>query len=383
LIDRIPFRHALVLATAGLLALAVAACGSSSDDAPAGAAKLSFKLTDAGCEPHDAKAPAGPIEFEAENAGSGRVTEIEVLDGETILGEKENLSEGLTGSFSLSLEPGEYTLRCNGGSEEDGVLTVTGSGGAEADPEAEAAVSHYRVYLEQNTDRLVAKTKPFVAAVLAGNVAQAKGLYPAARIPYERVEPVAESFGDLDPRIDARENDVPSNQFGGFHRIEKALWEEGTANGMGPVAKQLLADVEELRSKVKGVELQAVQIANGANELLGEVSASKITGEEERYSHIDLVDFAANVEGAEAAFEAVKPLVENSSDPDLAEEIETGFKEVEAALEPYRRGDGFVSYTELSQSDTRKLAQSIDALAEELSEVPAAIVGGEDADKDE
>jgi len=121
-------------------------------------------------------------------------------------------------------------------------------------------------------------------------------MYAAARIPYERIEPVAESFGDLDPRIDARENDVPVDEFGGFHRIEKALWVENTTDGMRPVVAALLADVEELRQKVKTVDLQAVQIANGANELLGEVSASKITGEEERYSHIDLVDFEAKID---------------------------------------------------------------------------------------
>jgi iron uptake system component EfeO len=138
---------------------------------------------------------------------------------------------------------------------------------------------------------------------------------------------VAESFGDLDPRIDARENDVPASEFKGFHRIEKALWEEGTAKGMVPVAEQLLADIEELEAKVKTVELQAVQIANGANELLGEVSASKITGEEERYSDTDLVDFEANVEGAEAAFEAVEPLL-SATDQKLAQEIEADFKQV-------------------------------------------------------
>jgi iron uptake system component EfeO len=142
---------------------------------------------------------------------------------------------------------------------------------------------------------------------------------------------------------------------------------------MAPVAKQLLVDVEDLRHKVKTVELQAVQIANGANELLGEVSASKITGEEERYSHIDLVDFEANVEGAEAAFEAVEPLL-SGKDPKLVKEIEAQFDEVYASLKPYRRGDGFVSYTELTQADTRKLAQQIDALAELLSQVPAKIV---------
>ncbi|HEX3324899.1 MAG TPA: iron uptake system protein EfeO, partial [Solirubrobacterales bacterium] len=228
--------------------------------------------------------------------------------------------------------------------------------------------------LEENTDELVAKTQPFVAAVLAGDVARAKSLYPAARIPYERIEPVAESFGDLDPRIDARANDVPASEFGGFHRIEKALWEEGTAKGMAPVAKQLEADVEELQAKVKNVSLQAVQIANGANELLSEVSASKITGEEERYSHIDLVDFEANVEGAQVAFESVEPLL-SAKDPKLAKEIEADFDKVYAALKPYRRGDGFVSYTELTAADTRKLAIVIDTLAEKLSQVPAQIVG--------
>jgi iron uptake system component EfeO len=355
-----------------LLSLFAAACGSG-EDSPSGAKKMSFKLTDAGCDPHDAKAPAGPITFEVENAGSSKVTEMEVLDGETLLGERENLSEGLSGSFSLTLEEGEYTLRCNEGSEEDGTLTVVGKLATKSGPQVEKAIAQYREYLEKSTALLVATTKPFVAAVVAGNVAQAKSLYPAARIPYERIEPVAESFGDLDPRIDARANDVPASEFGGFHRIEKALWEEGTAKGMAPVAKQLEADVLELQAKVKNVKLQAVQIANGANELLSEVSASKITGEEERYSHIDLVDFQANVEGSQVAFEAVKPLL-SAKDPKLAKEIEADFAKTFAALVPYRRGDGFVSYTELTAADTRKLAIVIDTLAEELSQVPAQIV---------
>ncbi len=373
--NRIPLGAALTAAAVALLALFAAACGSS-DDAPAGAKKMVFKLTDAGCEPHDAQAPAGPIEFEVENAGTSKVTEIEIMDGETILGEKENLSDGFSGSFALTLEQGEYTIYCPGGDDERGTLTVSGKLKAENSPRVEAAVEQFRRYLEKNTAELVAETKPFVAAVVAGDIAAAKATYAAARIPYERIEPVAESFGDLDPRIDARENDVPASEWGGFHVIEKALWEEDTAQGMAPVAEQLEADVAELARKVKTVDLQAVQIANGANELLGEVSASKITGEEERYSHIDLVDFEANVEGAEAAFEAVEPLL-SASDPKLAKEIEADFGKVYATLKPYKRGDGFVSYTELTQADTRKLAQSIDTLAEKLSQVPAAIVGGE------
>jgi iron uptake system component EfeO len=250
--------------------------------------------------------------------------------------------------------------------------TATAKEEQKSSPRVEAVVADYRGYLQENADELVATTRPFVAAVVAGNLAEAKELYAAPRIPYERIEPVADSFGALDPKIDARENDVAAGDFEGFHRIEKALWEEGTTDGMTPVAKQLQANVEALAAKVKGVELQPVQIAEGANGLLGEVSASKITGEEERYSHIDLVDFEANVEGSEAAFEAVKPLLD-ASDPDLAGEVEAHFKAVFNSLQPYRTGDGFVAYTGLTQADTKKLALAIDTLAEKLSQVPAAI----------
>jgi iron uptake system component EfeO len=189
--NRIPVRPTLIAAGIGLSALVAGGC-SSSDEAPAGARKMSFKLTDAGCEPHTAKAPAGPIVFDVENAGTSKVNEFEVLDGDTILGEVENLSDGLTGTFSLSLEQGKYTLYCPGGFDERGTLTVSGQLQAKGGPQVEAAVSDYRAYLEKNMGELVATTEPFVEAVAAGDVEQAKQLYAAARVPYERIEPVAD-----------------------------------------------------------------------------------------------------------------------------------------------------------------------------------------------
>jgi iron uptake system component EfeO len=365
-----------------LLVLFVSACGSS-EDPPPGAKVISFELTDEGCLPHAVSAPAGPISFEAENTDSSKVTEIEVMKGEEILGEKENLTEGLPGNFSLTLDAGKYTVYCPGGDDERGTLTVTGKSAAKTSPKADAAVADYREYLERNADELVAKAKVFVES-LEGEPTneRTEKLYVAARMPYERIEPVAESFGDLDPEIDARENDVPAGKFEGFHWLERALWVEEDRLlvdvNTKPVGERLLHHVEELAERVETVDLQAVQIANGANELLGEVSASKITGEEERYSHTDLYDFEANVEGAEAAFEAVKPLLDES-DPELSGELEADFKMVFAELQPYRQGNGFVSYTELTQADTRKLAQSIDTLAEKLSQVPAAIAEAEHA----
>ncbi len=379
--NRVPVRALIAAMALGLVALLVAACGSSSDGGSGSSEQLTFKLTDAGCEPHDTNAKAGPIDFQIENGGSASVTEFEVLEGETILGERENITEGLTGSFSLTLEEGEYTMRCNGGTEEDGTLKVTGELETEVSPETVKAIDTYKKYLLKNSEELTEKTKPFVEAVIEGNIAKAKQLYPAPRINYERIEPVAESFGDLDPRIDARENDVPKSEFGGFHRLEKALWEEETTKNMEPVAEELLENVEELEELIKGkVKIHAVEIANGANELLTEVSTTKITGEEERYSHIDLVDFNGNVEGSEDAFEAVAPLM-NGKDPALVKEVERDFAAVYAALKPYEtaKWPGFVLYTELTKADTRKLANVINTLAEKLSLVPSKIAQSEGA----
>jgi len=277
-------------------------------------------------------------------------------------------------SIAASLALGALLIAGCGGSDDD-------AGGSRSQTTADKSVAaqeagdRYRQYLANETKLLVDRTKVFAKAVLFGDVEKAKSLYADTRMPYERVEPVAEAFGDLDPSIDGREDTVPPSGFKGFHRIEKALWQENTTGPVRFVATDLLRDVRRLQGIVYTIALSPAQIANGANELLAEVSASKITGEEERYSHTDLWDFKANVEGAKAAFDAVKPMLVQV-DPALAKEIDQRFADVDAALEPYKRGNGWVLYGELTEQDKRKLSQSIDALAEPLSQVAAKIAPG-------
>ena len=59
--------------------------------------------------------------------------------------------------------------------------------------------------MQSQTDALLDQDQEFVDAVKAGDVAKAKALFPVARTYWERIEPVAEIFGDLDPKIDGRE----------------------------------------------------------------------------------------------------------------------------------------------------------------------------------
>lgn len=372
-------RSATTASLLGALLLLMAGCGGDGGEAgaPAGAKRVAVKLTDAGCEPAQLKLDAGRTVFAVSNAGTARVTEFEVLDGNRILGEKENLAAGLSGEFTLNLTPGQYSISCPGGTRSaTGPLEVGGSSVAGSeDSRLKAATASYGSYVETQARELVRRTERFVAAVKSGDVKEAKRLFAGTRAPYETIEPVAESFGGLDPAIDARVNDVAKGDpWTGFHRIEQALWVKSSTNGMSKVADKLLDDVKRLSKLTDGLKYQPEELANGANGLLDEVSASKISGEEDRYSHTDLTDFEANVAGSETTFGLLAPAL-RASDEALATRIARRFDAVNSELDRLKVDGRYPSYDTVGQSQRRKLSQLVDALAEPLSQVASNLNG--------
>jgi iron uptake system component EfeO len=380
---RFPKTGSSIVAAGAALMLTLSACGSSGT--PNGAADnadvrtVEFKLTDAGCDPAHLELPAGPTTFHIINDGADAVTEMELQQGGRIVGESENLTPGLSGSFSVTLQPGTYESLCpNGSSASKGEVVVRGAAvsttTAPTGTAAATAVSHYRTYVEDEAAELVTATTTFVTAVKSADVAAAKKQFPDARTHYESIEPIAESFGDLDSEIDARANDVPTGEFKGFHRIEQQLWVKGNTDGMGPVADELLTNVKKLQALISTIKLEPAQIANGAVELMNEVGTSKITGEEDRYSHTDLWDFDANDDGSIAAFKAIRPLVA-AKDAALADTIDRQFASTDALLDTHKTpGGSFALYTGLSQAETKALAAQVEALADSLAKVPPLIV---------
>jgi iron uptake system component EfeO len=371
-------RRAPAFIAVAATALLLAACGSSSDSTDADAQTLAVKITDDGCSPTDLKATAGPATFAVSNDDSAVNNEFEILDGALILGERENVTAGLSGDVSVNLDPGTYDIVCGnpGNREPTGTLVVSGEKqAATTNPQLQKAADLYAKYVDQQATDLVRLTKEFAAAVRAGDVEKAKSLYETARVPYERIEPVAESFGGLDPAIDARVNDVAKGDpWTGFHPLEKALWVDGLTAADDELANQLVADTIKLWKLTQNNTYDPVQLANGAVELLNEVSQSKITGEEERYSHTDLTDFKANIDGAHEAFVLLEPALKDS-DPELATEIEDRFADMYAALKPYQvKGDVYENYSKVSEQQRLELSQAVDALAQPLAQMGGQIV---------
>jgi iron uptake system component EfeO len=367
------------LLPAAAAALFLAACGSDDDAKPAADGRtVKASYSDAGCRVESTSIPAGATTFEVTNDGATKVTELEIVDADgVVLGEVENLADGESGNVTLNLQSAAYSAKCPGAAQELAPLTVTGEASTATDTHLQAAVDGWKQFVAEQADLLLERTHEFADAVRAGDVEKSKSLFAVTRAPYERIEPVAESFGDLDPAIDARVNDVAKGtEWTGFHRIEHALWEQGTTAGLRPLADRLVRDVEALHARIPKLDFQAAQLANGAVELLNEVAKSKITGEEDRYSHTDLADFQANLEGAQQAFALLRPALGARDKGDLAATIDERFATVSDGLAEYARpgeASGWASYEALTPADRRSLSQAIDALAEPLSTVAAHV----------
>ena len=233
-------------------------------------------------------------------------------------------------------------------------------------------VSEYKIYVSEKLQKLVADTKAFTDAVKAGDIEKAKALFAPTRMSYEAIEPVAELFSDLDVSIDSRADDYEHAEqdpgFPGFHRIEYGLWAQNSTKDLGPIADKLMADVNELNKRIAELTFPPDKVVGGAAALMEEVAATKISGEEDRYSHTDLWDFQGNFEGSREIFELFRPLVEKD-DPAFVKKVEDNFQTLETTLAKYKKGDGFETYEKLTDADRKVLAGAVNTLAEDLSQL--------------
>jgi iron uptake system component EfeO len=385
-------RGAVIAVAAAALALAASGCASSGSHSGGTAASsdktttVTIDLTPQGCTPKPATITAGAVQFNVTNKDAGSVSEAELRTGDLakILGEQENLTPGLSGGFSLQLQPGSYKINCPGATQPHATFTVTGkaTGPAwESNTQLAAAVKGYSGYVTTNTADLVSHTQAFCQAIDAGNMNQAKVLYPQARVYYERIEPVAEIWGSLDTDIDGRwENPVTvASQFIGFHRIEQLLWANNTLTGTPALCAGLVKNEQQLLALVRSAQYNPLEMASGATDLINEAATAKISGEEERYSNTDLPVFQANVDGAMEVVSLLQPYLQGK-DPSLLAQINQRNAAVARQMTQYKASPGYdetgyVEYSTVLDTQRRQLSAAVNAFAESLSKLSVQVSG--------
>jgi len=397
-----PFREPLrsrpvlgALCAVTVLALTGCAAGQSSatsdPSASGGVSRVTVTLTGDGsdaCAVSTTKVPAGPVTFTVRNESSTAITEVELLQDQRILGEKENLAPGLDPvRFTATLAGGDYQVYCPGAEQELTDFTVTGKVASTAGSSAATLLADgadgYAEYVDGQVTDMVAAVEQLQAAVDQGDLDAARTAYANARPFYEHVESDVDGFvkkgfdatdnaGNLDYLIDMRASNLDDSVgWSGFHAVEKDLFGASRITATTKsTAATLTENVRLLAKLVPTLDYKPEDLANGAAGLLEEVQSNKVTGEEEAYSHIDLVDLAANVEGARQAFAYLKPGL-TKVDPTLTKQIAAQFDATNELLDGYRDASslgGFARWDEARRaSDANAISQQVQALQDPLS----------------
>jgi iron uptake system EfeUOB component EfeO/EfeM len=342
---------------------------------------LTVTITDTTCDPNEITIPAGRAGFQIVN-NSSRTVEWEILDGVYVVEERENITPGLSRLMTVKLAPGNYDITCGLLSNPRGKLHVTPSAASDAEAAKPSMVAfigplaEYRVFLVMEAGALVTATRSFTDAVKAGDVELAKTLYSPARLSYKHIEPAAQRFADLDNAINARavyfEKQEEDPAFSGFHRIEYGLFAKHSTEGLAPFADKLLADVTTLQQRVRGLQLPPETMADSAARLLTKVADSAAAGDEDPYSHSDLADFQANLEGSRKIATLLRPLTEKAN-PELAKSLDAQFEATLAKLASFKQQDQYPSYDRLSDTDRKAIADQMRALAAEIMKLNVAL----------
>ncbi|MCW7036696.1 iron uptake system protein EfeO [Escherichia coli] len=217
--------------------------------------------------------------------------------------------------MTANLQPGEYDMTCGLLTNPKGKLIVKGEATADA-AQSDAllslggAITAYKAYVMAETTQLVTDTKAFTDAIKAGDIEKRKhcmrrrGSTMSASNRLLNCSPIW--MAALTP-VKMITSKSRRSKIHRFPPSGKALFGDNTTKGMDKYADQLYTDVVDLQKRISELAFPPSKVVGGAAGLIEEVAASKISGEEDRYSHTDLWDFQANVEGSQKIVDLLRP----------------------------------------------------------------------------
>lgn len=382
--------RALRLAVAGSVTLAIAAGGlfyyasqvAATKRAASAGPETVVNIHARNCEPSALTVPAGKHAFRIVNQ-SERAVEWEILDGVLVVEERENIAPGLSQVINANLMPGDYVITCGLLSNPRGTLHVTPT--AESDAKAKARpsmtafigpLSEYRVYLSLQGSALIKSVTALQQAIETGDLSAAQAAYLPARAAYQRIAPAAQRMAELDNAINARADYYEKREqdpgFAGFHRLEYALFQQHSLDGLTPVAQRLTTDVTQLKQQLLAQSLAPEQLTGIVIRNLRGLADIRSNGEEERYSHSDLNGFAANLEGTRKVIDLLRPLLSKTAG-DLLHTLDAAAVDFDTTLGALRTENGYRPYDQVEAGQRQQIAAKARALADALEGIDPAL----------
>jgi iron uptake system component EfeO len=239
-----------------------------------------------------------------------------------------------------------------------------------SNPAARKAVLAYRAYLRKQANILATEGAPFAKALRQGTPARAQATYPRLIAAYESIRPALADLG-YDLRLGAAEGEA-QGEWTGLHAIEKILFDTGTTVGTEDLGATFVADVDELKRALPGLELSPAVIIGYGNELADRVPDTTMKEEAEQYSRLQLDGVDGDVRGARAAYRSVRPII-SARNQELAAGLDSAVAESLGVMDSLRAPVQLRRWDELSEGDIQAVLDAVAHLQEQLAAAQGAI----------
>ena len=231
-------------------------------------------------------------------------------------------------------------------------------------------VEQFRVFAIDQMEPFVADMELLVNYVKEGKLEEAQKLYPLVHMYYERLQPMKESFAELDAMIVGVIEEGKEDEATGFRKLEYGLFNEKTTSSYEAVVEELLTNVQKLSIEIESVHLNGQQLVNDAVSMLDEVATTKLTDEETSYAFAHIYDVKANTEAVE---ELVKIFM-SRADTQKAANVTEKLVVLNDTIAYYEVGkEDYVNYSYFTSKQKEELIVAVSDVRDALKEMNSSL----------
>ena len=242
-----------------------------------------------------------------------------------------------------------------------------------------APVTAYRAYSGGRLRLMQGEIAKLESALAAGDRSAAQTAWLGAYAYYLNLGAVylEGPISDLNDAIDGTPGGLPggvsSPQFSGLHRIEHGLWTAAPLASLRPWARKLSRDVAGLQKMLPGVEIDPLDYATRAHEILEDAMRDQLSGTDAPWSGAGVLGTSAGVVATTEVMKTLAPVLQNRESvmSTVAADL-TGLRSTLASL-ARAHGGSLPTTGQLTQMQSEQLDGSIGQALEGLAQVPGAL----------
>lgn len=227
-----------------------------------------------------------------------------------------------------------------------------------------AEAEQYKSLVMEQMDSFRADTELLATYVKEGKLEEAQKLYPLVTMYYERMQPLASNFQELDVKINGEVIEGKEVETSGFKNLAHGLFVEKKTAGYEEVADELVKNVKALQSELPSMDVSENNVLASAVTMLGTMATNRLSAQ--GIANDEVYAVKAQTEAAEDILEIFISRVSAES----AETASEALKELNEIVAYYEVGkEDYVNYSFFTAKQKEELKTAVLRVESALQEM--------------